>query len=66
MSSDIKRITKCMYKYEIAALCCVSMSTFKKWLYMYDTELKKLDYKPNQKILTPAQINFLNSKLDFL
>ena len=58
---------KLQYKYQIAELCGVSMTTFRFWLNTkYFDKLKEIGYHKNQKYLTFPQIVLLNSILDFL
>jgi len=58
---------KACYKYEIANMCGVSMSSFCYWInHLYIEKLKTTGYNKNQKILTWPQISLLNSLLDFL
>jgi transcriptional regulator with XRE-family HTH domain len=57
--------TKSLSKIEVAELLGVSASTLRNWLNKrYFEELKAYDYDPNQKILTPKQLNYLAAKID--
>ena len=58
---------KAMYKYEVAALLGVSMTTFSRLINeRYYEKLKAIEYRKTQKMLTPAQILMLNGIMDFL
>jgi hypothetical protein len=55
---------RCVSKYELSILCGVSMSTLKEWMnHRYFDELKKIGYCKDQKLLLPAQVQFLIEKL---
>lgn len=52
-------------KKELAIMLQVSPSTLRRWLNQkYYSNLKFLGYTKNQRILTPGQLNYLNSILD--
>jgi hypothetical protein len=54
-----------MSKSNLARLCGVSKNTVGYWCnVLYLVELQKLGYNKNQKVLTPAQWNFMYKKLD--
>jgi len=54
-----------MSKYEVCRLLNISSNTLHRYLnVMYLDDLKKLDYHPRQKLLTPKQLNFLHKKID--
>jgi hypothetical protein len=51
-------------KSDLAAQYGVSLDQLQTWLIMWEADLKKLyKYKRKQKLLTPAQVNFLHEKL---
>lgn len=55
---------KCVTKFELACLAGVSMSTLQNWCNVrYFSELKKIGYSKNQKILLPPQVKFLFERL---
>ena len=57
--------SKALTKIEVATMLNVSPSTLRSWLNVrYFEELKTINYSPNQKLLTPKQLNFLAEKLD--
>ena len=48
---------KAMYKYEVAALLGVSMTTFSRLINgRYFAKLQAIEYRKSQKMLTPAQM----------
>jgi hypothetical protein len=50
----------CMSKTELAEKCQVSKSTIQKWLNKrYFSQLEKLGYQKNQRILLPGQVRYL-------
>ena len=61
----MKDFTEAKSKAEVAQMLNISPATLRKWLnHRYYDELKLFDYNPNQKILTPKQLNYLAAKLD--
>ncbi len=50
----------CISKSELAEKCGVSGSTIQKWLNRrYFSQLEKLGYQKNQRILLPGQVRYL-------
>ncbi|MGD9930044.1 MAG: hypothetical protein AB7U05_08490 [Mangrovibacterium sp.] len=55
---------RAMHKKELAKLAEMSPSSFRSWLNVrLIDELKKMDYEPRQKYLTPKQVHFLCNRL---
>jgi len=52
---------RCVFKYEIATVLGVSRETLRKYMHqslLYE-KLKLTDYKNNQKVISPAQLNII-------
>lgn len=52
-------------KSQVAALLQISPATLRRWLNQkYYAEMQSHGYERQQRILTPAQLNYLAAKLD--
>jgi Asp-tRNA(Asn)/Glu-tRNA(Gln) amidotransferase B subunit len=62
--SLIKMFKRCRGKKEVCRLLDISPRTLANWMNVrYYQELRELGYTPNQKLLTPAQLNYLADKI---
>lgn len=58
---------KAMSKKDYSKMIGISARTLRRYLNeLYFEELKEMNYYPEQKILTPKQIGFLNKRLVFV
>jgi len=58
-------MTLTLTKTEMARLCGVTTETLRTWLNVrYYSDLEKLGYTKNQKVLLPRQVEYLCGKLD--
>lgn len=59
------RFTRCMLKKQLCQSLDISPRCLRRWLNeRYIDQLTPLGYTPRQKLLTPAQLNYLAAVLD--